>query len=378
MTPHRTLLTHATLSFGDHLDALRKRLLLCLAVPIPVACIVFFFSDTLIHWLLLPLFHVLHSQGLPERVTNLSPPEFIITQLKLSVIFAIIICAPWILWQAWKFVKPGLFQHERRFVNFLLPGSAILTMVGVLLMYFAMLPIMLSVMVGAAAGSHAAGEAPVLEQRIAETLAATPTIAIYMLQPDSPPVGQPFVVLPNLDQPKVALIDAAGKIEVLAIPQPSRPIIAQEYRLSEYIGFVLLLFLAVAIAFQMPLVVVLLGWLGLASVDWLRAHRRYALFICGIVSAVITPSTDIISMLVMLGPLYGLYELGIVLLTMAPAAKVAEGTVLTWRRPKTQPDKAAAQPANVPPSVQKDATVAQGSLRKQLPGSPDDDREAGA
>jgi hypothetical protein len=128
----------------------------------------------------------------------------------------------------------------------------------------------------------------------------------------------------------------------------------------------------------MPLVVVLLGWLGLASVDWLRAHRRYALFICGIVSAVITPSTDIISMLVMLGPLYGLYELGIVLLTFAPAAKVADGTVLTWKRPKTQPDKPAAQSANVPPSVQKDATVAQGSLRKQLPRATDDDREAGA
>lgn len=378
MTPHRNLLTDATMSFGDHLEELRKRLLLCLAVPIPVACVVFFFSDTLIHWLLLPLFHVLHARGLPQRVTNLSPPEFIITQLKLSVIFAIILCAPWILWQAWQFVKPGLFHHERRFVNFLLPGSAILTAAGVLLMYFGMLPIMLSVMVSAGADSHAAGEAPVQEPRIAEVLAKSPTIEIFLQQPDAPPVGQPFVVFPNFDQPKIALPDASGKLEIIAIPQPSRPVIAQEYRLSEYIGFVLLLFLAVAIAFQMPLVVVLLGWLGLASVDWLRAHRRYALFICGIVSAVITPSTDIVSMLVMLGPLYGLYELGILLLSVAPASKVAEGTVLTWKRPRTPPDKQAAQPANLPSPVQMETTVAQGSLQKQTPIATVDDEDAGA
>jgi Tat protein translocase TatC len=365
------------MSFGDHLEELRRRLLACLILPVPVACVAFFFSDTLIQWLLLPLFRVLHARGLPERVTNLSPPEYIITQLKISVIFAIIVSAPWILWQAWRFVQPGLYQHERRFVCFLLPGSAVLVAAGVLLLYFVMLPIMLSVMVAAGANAHIGGAAADMDQRILDALAVSPTITVFARSPDPAPVGQAFAVWPDLDKTFIAVRGADDAVEVLSIPRPSRPSIAQEYRVSEYIGFVLLLFLAVAIAFQMPLVVVLLGWLGLASVEWLRAKRRYALFICGIVSAVITPSTDIISMLLMLGPLYALYELGIVLLTLAPASKVAGGTVLSWQRPKGRPDKSAEYPAEPRASAQRDGTVARQTHATQPAATAVDDDGAG-
>jgi hypothetical protein len=185
------------------------------------------------------------------------------------------------------------------------------------------------------------------------------------------------VALPDLDKPFITVTGSDGTAEILAIPLAPKPVIAQEYRLSEYIGFVLLLFLGIAIAFQMPLVVVLLGWLGLASVDWLRSKRRYALFVCGIVSAVITPSTDVISMLVMLVPLYGLYELGILLLTIAPASKVAEGTVLSWKRPRTQPDKSPAPPAQTASPAQMDGTVTRQSTAAQHTGSAVDDEGTG-
>ena len=357
MTPHRNLLTDATMSFGDHLDELRRRLLLCLLVPLPVAIVAFFFSDTLIRWMLLPLFRVLSEYGLAQRVTNLSPPEMLIVQFKISLILALILSAPWILWQAWLFVRPGLYHHERRFVHFMLPGSALLTLLGISLMYFAMLPIMLSVMVAAGVNVRVSGEAPPLDPRISKALEDSPTIVILVRPPASPIVGQAYVLWPDLDKPFISIVDAQGAVQTLSIPAPPRAVVAQEYRLSEYMDFVLLMFLAIAVAFQMPLVVVLMGWLGLASVEWLRSKRRYALFICGIVSAIITPSTDIVSMMVMLGPLYGLYELGILLLTLAPASRVAEGTILSWTRPKTSADNRPAQAAQTGTSTQMEGTI---------------------
>ena len=79
---------------------------------------------------------------------------------------------------------------------------------------------------------------------------------------------------------------------------------------------------AIAVAFQLPMVMLLLGWLGIITPDWLRAHRKYALLVLAILSAVITPQ-DAISMLMMLIPMYFLYELGIALIVFVPAAKIA-------------------------------------------------------
>ena len=109
--------------------------------------------------------------------------------------------------------------------------------------------------------------------------------------------------------------------------------IAQEFRLTTYINFVLLLMLGIVLAFQMPLVILLMGWLGLVTADGLRSKRKYALLICAVVAAMITPA-DALSMLMMLVPLVALFELSIVMLVFAPASAVAEGTVLRRFRPR--------------------------------------------
>jgi Sec-independent protein secretion pathway component TatC len=116
-------------------------------------------------------------------------------------------------------------------------------------------------------------------------------------------------------------------VEVIRVPQWRDSMIAQEFRLTTYINFVLLLMLGIVLAFQMPLVILLMGWLGLVTADGLRSKRRYAILVCAIVAAMITPA-DALSMLMMLVPLVALFELSIVLLVFAPASAVAEGTVL--------------------------------------------------
>jgi sec-independent protein translocase protein TatC len=326
---------HYTMSFGDHLEELRRRLLWGLALPIPLSVVTFLLSNTLIEWLLLPLYNVLARQGLKTEVVALSPPEILVTKIKLSIIAAIIVSTPWLLWQVWRFIAPGLYGHERRFVYFLIPGSFILTITGVALMYFVMLPLMLTVLVSFGARLELSSLGPDKDTRVLEVLAEAPEVTIRTVQPEDPPVGSVWLMLPEQEL-YVAVADDAGQIEAFFVPKAFTGRVAQTFRVSYVINFELLLMLAIAIAFQMPLVILLLGWLGLVSPQWLRSQRKYALFICGIVAAIITPA-DIISMLAMLLPLYGLYELGILLLMIAPASNVAEGS-LRWPR-KKPPEK---------------------------------------
>jgi len=342
------------MSFGDHLEELRHRLLLALVFPIPLAIVLFFFSNTLIQWLLLPVFRALRANGLPQRVTNLTPVEMTVTQLKLSLIFALIFSAPWVLWQAWRFIGPGLYTHEQRFVRLLIPGSFILTVVGAVLLYFVMLPLLLSVLIAASRGAEFKGSLE-LDPRITANMPTS--IEIVLAAPVDPKPGQAWVIWPDLDKPSVAVPPDGGGIDVLPIPFPTGGSVAQEYRVSETINFILLLFMGVAVAFQMPLVVLLLGWVGLATTKWLRERRKYALFICGIAAAVLTPTGDMISMMILLVPLYALYELGILLLVIAPASRVSEGRILSWPLRKPSPDKRSASPEQAAEIVQTERTV---------------------
>jgi sec-independent protein translocase protein TatC len=320
-----------TMSFGDHLEELRHRIILGFLPLVPVALIAYFFSNTLIGWLLLPLYGAYAANDLPARVQTLTPTEALVTQIKLSVIAAVIVGGPWLIWQLWLFVRPGLYHHERRFVNFLIPGSAVLTLAGVALMYFVMLPLMLVVLVAITNGMRVPERpSPARDARVDPVMASLETVPIRAAAPVDPRPGDAWLLWPALEL-HVAVAGASDAVDVVHVPRPGPGIVASDYRLSEYISFVLVLALAVAIAFQMPLVITLLGWLGLASPQWLKARRKYALFVCGVIAAIITPP-DVISMLVLLGPLYGLYELGILLLRIAPARAVAEGEVLGRRR----------------------------------------------
>ncbi|MHC4946697.1 MAG: twin-arginine translocase subunit TatC, partial [Planctomycetota bacterium] len=79
-------------------------------VPLPLSVVTFLLSDTLIRWLLLPLYRVLARNGLDPEVQSLSPPEVLVTKIKLSIILALVLSAPWVVWQVWRFIAPGLYR----------------------------------------------------------------------------------------------------------------------------------------------------------------------------------------------------------------------------------------------------------------------------
>lgn len=372
-----------TMSFGDHLDELRRRVLYSLAFPVPAAIILYyFFSPTLIQWLLLPLYNVLAAHNLPTKLVNLTPQEMMLTRLKLSFIFALIISAPWVLWQAWRFIAPGLYQHERRFVNLLIPGSIILTIAGTALMYYVMLPLTLSVLIAVGKDAQMGPPAPVVDPRIQPFLDQPEALQVRIViqPPSSPKPGEAYLVWPDFSRLLIAASNSAGGVDLVPLAPPSPRTIEQEYRLSETVTFILLMFLGIAIVFQMPLVVVLLGWLGLASTEWLRAQRKYAFFICAVVAAMVTPTADMVSMFVMMVPLYALYELGILLLIIAPAGKVAEGRVvpLRWRRGSRDSDKHREPPDQPHQPVQSELTVARSRSGKKTHVEDVDGGEVGA
>lgn len=321
------------MSFGAHLDELRSRLIWALAVPFVIAIAAFSVSDYLVEFVTLPLYEALAAEGQPRIVQVLSPSEMVMAKLQLSVWCGVIMAVPWILWQLWRFVGPGLYASERRYARFLVPLSTLLVLMGLSLFYL-VLPYLLATLMGFVQST------PRLVAPATALVEGMPTIPVLDGDPAAAQAGnvwirrddgQMYVAFdPKREdgQLEVRMI-ATTPTAVSVIGSKSNGAVAQAYRLSEYIDFVLFFAAAIAIAFQMPVAVLLLGWLGILDTTVLRKYRRYAFFICAIIAAVITPTVDIFSMFILLVPLYMLYELGIVLLHVAPARAVSEGGVVS-------------------------------------------------
>ncbi len=307
----------ATMSIGDHIEDLRKRIIWSIIPPLPLAVLFFLFADPIVRWFLVPLYNVLDKHGLPTHVQVLSPPEFLMVEMKIAIGAAILVAGPWILFQLWKFVSPGLHEHERRFVYFLIPGSVILCVTGLSLMYYIMLPLILEFMVTLAGGVTVQTELIAIGDSISPL-----TIPVLEEFPSVAAAGDTWVKMPEGVLEIAIPATEEGMLETLQIPMNRGSLISQQFQLSSYLGFVLLLMFAIGIAFQLPMVMLLLGWLGIVTPTWLRKNRKYALLILGIVSAMITPQ-DAVSMLMMLIPLYLLYELGIALIVWVPVSRVA-------------------------------------------------------
>lgn len=382
------------MTFGEHLEELRRRLILALAFPLPIAVLAFVFADTIRNVMTAPLYAALEARRLPTQVQALSPVETLTTDLFLAVILALVLSAPWLVFQLWKFVEPGLYASERRFAHFLMPASGVLVAIGLSVLYWVMLPLMLLFLVGfgqpgptetfpiggaaepGASTMRPAVVAPSVPTAEAADPSAEAVPKIVSADDSTTPASptRPPASLPILDQPPASLrpgdawIDANtaqlrvvmpvgdDEVEIRSATLARDRSLLPVFRLREYVNFVLLLALAISIAFQLPLVILLLGWVGIVDVAVLRRHRKYALLACAVVSAVLTPP-DFISMFLLLGPLYGLYELGILLLVALPPERLARGSIVhdtfdrmrRWRRGGRDAPTSAATPP--PPGV---------------------------
>jgi Tat protein translocase TatC len=309
--------TQSTMSIGDHLEELRSRIIWCIIPPLPLAVLYFFVSDSIVRWFLIPLYAVLEQHGLPTQVQVLSPPEFIIAEMKIAIGASILTAGPWILYQLWQFVSPGLHKHERRFVYFLIPLSTLLGILGLALMYFIMLPVILDFMVTIAGNIELQANTIAIGESMSDV-----SFPILNAAPEIAAAGDAWIKIPEGVMTVAIPSSEEGVLQTLTMPMSHGSLISQQFQLSSYLGFVIMLMFGIAIAFQLPMVMLLLGWLGVLRPEWLRQNRTYALLVLALVSAIITPQ-DVVSMLMMLIPLYMLYELGIQLIVWVPMSRVA-------------------------------------------------------
>lgn len=307
--------TERIMPFGDHLEELRRRILYTVVGVVVLFAIALVFGRTLLDVIAAPLLAELRAAGQTPTMLATSPLEAFGSYVKIATVAALLASMPWTLYQLWLFVSPGLYPAERRFVYFLLPLSGVLTVVGVLLLYFVVLPVTLYFLISFGSGL-------ISEQTSTAALppgVTLPSVPVLAADPPGADVGQMWVNS-AIDQLRVRV----SPDSVMGLPLVAGGLIAQQYRISEYVNLVFLLGLAFALAFQVPVVLMLLSWVGILRGSDLTPYRKHAIMACVLLAALM-PAQDPWSMLVMAITLYGLFEAGIVLMRFVPARAVAEG-----------------------------------------------------
>ena len=226
-------------NFISHLTELRDRVIRSLLVILILFGACFYVAPELMKFLAQPLQHALPPGS---HAVFIAGEGAFFTLTKMSLLAAVLLSLPWVLYQAWAFVSPGLYAHERRFVGPLIILSVVFLLVGIGFAYSFVLP-----------------------------------------------VAYKFF---------------------FSFAEKTGADVMQD--LQRYWDFTLSIFFGFGLAFQVPVVEMLMIKLGMVSVDDLRQARRYVLVGAFVVAAVLTPP-DVLSQFMLAIPLMPLYELGIFL-----------------------------------------------------------------
>lgn len=131
----------------DHLLELRNRLLRSILVILLVFASLAYFANDIYHFVAQPLLSNM-PLGTQMIATDVAAPFF--TPFKLTLVVALALAVPYLLWQVWGFIAPGLYGREKRLVIPLLATSTLLFYAGIAFAYFVVLPIAMAFFTGAA------------------------------------------------------------------------------------------------------------------------------------------------------------------------------------------------------------------------------------
>ena len=224
-------------NFISHLIELRTRLLHSFVALLVIFICLFPWAADLYALLAQPLLAKLPKGG-QMIATDVTTPFFV--PLKVVLMASFLIALPYILYQIWRFVAPGLYAHEKRLVVPLITASMLLFLCGMAFAYFGVFPVVFSFITAAA--------------------------------------PQGVAVMTDIDK---------------------------------YLSFVLSMFVAFGVAFQVPVVVVLLVKMKIVTTAKLREIRPYVIVGAFVIGAIFTPP-DVVSQFMLAVPLWLLYEAGIV------------------------------------------------------------------
>ncbi len=319
------------MSFGDHLDELRRCLIRALIGVAIASAACLLVGKHILAFIFKPLLVVQHANGMPPNLMALSPTAAFTSYLKIGFLTGLIVAMPWVLLQGWRFVGTGLYQHERRFVHRLAPASVGLFFVGVMFVYYIVLPVVLQFFVSFNLSFPMSDLAPSTFQKLllpdseADDVATTATPAPLRLpvlteDPPDPAVGDTWI---NETSRRMVTNTAQGVLSVGLEPGAVATTVQSQFAIDFYISFVLMLALAFGIAFETPIVVFFLAWTGLVSTMAMRKARRYVLFGAIVAAAMLTPP-DVISQMLLAGPMYLLFEVGLLIASLVEKPVPAE------------------------------------------------------
>ena len=225
-------------SFISHLVELRDRLLRAIAAiaVVFIALLIWPGAGYIYDLLASPMMATL-PQGSKMIATGVITP--FVVPLKVTALAAFLIALPIVLYQAWCFVAPGLYEHEKKLALPLIVAATLLFFAGVAFCHFFVF-------------------------------------------------GQVFAFIADFAPKSIT-------------PAPD---------IEAYLNFVMTMFLAFGITFEIPIVVILLVRFGLVTVEQLVEWRSYVILGNAVIAAVITPP-DVVSMLALLIPMCLLYEMGV-------------------------------------------------------------------
>lgn len=233
--------TAAGETFISHLVELRNRVMKASVAIIVVFLCLMPWAGTIYDLLAMPMMNALPA-GSKMIATGVITPFLI--PVKVTLLVAFVIALPVVLYQAWAFVAPGLYAHEKKLVAPLVISSSILFVMGVAFCYFFVFG------------------------------------TVFKFVNDFAPKS----------------ISVAPDIE-------------------SYFGFVMTMFIAFGLTFEVPIIVIVLVRVGIVSIEKLREVRPYVVVGAFIIAAVVTPP-DVVSQLLLALPLCLLYEVGLLLAPM--------------------------------------------------------------
>jgi sec-independent protein translocase protein TatC len=232
------------MSFLEHLEELRTRLLRSIygiAVAF-AACI--YFTPAIWKAIRQPYVKAMAINGVVDaKLLQLSPTEaFSILWVKLPILCAIFLASPWLLYQVWSFISPGLYKNERRWASPFIVGSALLFILGGTFAYYVAFPLGLGFLLGIGGG------------------------------------------------------DMGVQVGVT---------------LTEYFDLFFNVTLGMGIVFELPILIFVLALLRIVTPSFLVRNSRYAIMIIVIVAAIITPTPDVINLMLISVPMVLLYFTGV-------------------------------------------------------------------